>query len=62
LADTLSDGTSQVSITQIERSDVKVRRAIDPRPSLIAWVRIRVGEVPTINIPVRSISGVIKIL
>jgi hypothetical protein len=40
-----------------------VRRAIDPIPSLIAWVRIRVREVPrsspVIIIPVRSISGVI---
>jgi len=41
-----------------------VRRAIDPMPSLIAWVSIRVGEVPwntpiaEIITPVRSISGV----
>jgi hypothetical protein len=37
-----------------------VVRAIDPMPVLIAWVSIRVGEVPTtIIIPVRSISGVV---
>jgi hypothetical protein len=43
-----------------------VKRACDPIPSLITWVYIRVGEVPSsiavIIIPVRSISGVIKIL
>jgi len=34
--------------------------AIDPMPSLIAWVHIRVGEVPrSTTIPVRSISGII---
>jgi hypothetical protein len=42
---------------------MKVRRAIDPIPLLIAWVRIRVREVPTVPaIPVRSISGFIQIL
>jgi hypothetical protein len=48
-------------MTQIEMSDMIVRRAFDPIPLLIAWVHIRVREVPTtINIkPVRSISGVI---
>jgi hypothetical protein len=44
-----------------------VRRAIDPMPFLIAWVRIRFGEVPwnttaVIIIPVRSNSGVIEIM
>jgi hypothetical protein len=47
-----------------------VKRACDPIPSLIAWVLIRVGKVPSstiipviiipvIIIPVRSISGVV---
>jgi hypothetical protein len=46
----------------MERSDVKVRIAIDPIPVLIAWVGIWVGEVPRVsivNIPLRTISGVI---
>jgi hypothetical protein len=43
-------------------------RAYDPIPFLIAWVHVRVGEVPAntgikkVIIPVRSISGVIYIL
>jgi hypothetical protein len=48
---------------------MKVRRAIDPIPSLIAWVRIRIREVPwntgaveVIIIPVRPISGIIEVL
>jgi len=46
---------------QRERKEVKFYRAIDPIPSLIAWVHIRVREVPssTIVIPVRSIGGII---
>jgi hypothetical protein len=43
-----------------------VRRACDPIPLLIAWVRIRFREVPWITgeplIPARTISGDIEIL
>jgi hypothetical protein len=50
-------------MTQIEIFDMIVKKACDPRPMFIAWVHIRVGEVPSnvaviIN-PVRSIGGVI---
>jgi len=50
-------------------TDMIISRTCDPIPLLLAWVHIRAGEVPwsittiiiriIINIPVRSISGVI---